>query len=554
MRSLSHAKQRARALSALIGAGSEGLFEGIKDYLFKEHRIRVRAVEAHEINDNEAELSVFERELCYVKRLNADPVQRLLVVAHELGHLDLHKRLTDQLSGTTQLLPSIYLGRGAPALARYNSRAREEIEADAFAKEFVCSSGEIFEQWLRDQSATSKSLAAERGLPEDFVRVQLVEGLSDMALEHSPEVKDEPRRALLPDETQVAAATHVGTPALVNAGPGTGKTSTLVMRIEYLRREKGAQPRQMLVLTFSNEAADKLRERVAEKFDAETASEMEITTFHSFGYSFLLTHGHRIGLDPEITVLDEARQEELINGLLGRVDCDAIIDLKQPEETARQALRQICRLKERRVSPDKLEEAIDQWGVEEPEQKPVQERSRALLSIFREYERVKTGLNAVDFADLIVMPLDLLERDKELAASLRNHHKWVMIDEYQDVSRAVAMLLGELCSEDNPPWVVGDLRQAIYLFCGASRQNVSHFPEDFRGAKIFELETNYRSCDEVINVANQLAELMECPGKADDSYSERWRRGTDTKSLEADGGAVVVAQADSDDAEYEGIA
>lgn len=554
MRSLDHAKQRAREIRAQIGTEHGGLFERVKEYLYREYRIRVRAVAAHEINDNEAELSVFEREICYVKSLDADPVGRLLVVAHEMGHLVLHKRLTDQVSGATQLLPSIYLGTGAPALARYNSRAREELEADAFAKEFACPGGEIFERWLRDRSATSKALAAERGLPLDFIRVQLVEGLSERALENSTDVKGEPRRVLVDDETQVKAATHVGSPALVNAGPGTGKTSTLVMRIEHLRREKGARAKNMLVLTFSNEAADELRERLAEKFGVETASEMEITTFHSYGYSFLLKYGQRIGLDEKFTVLDEARQEEIIKGLLGSVDCDAVIDLKQPEVTARQALRQICRLKERGVDPNRLEEAITRWEAEEPDAKTAQARSRALLSVFREYERVKTGLGAVDFADLITMPLGLLERDEELTAGLRDHHKWVMVDEYQDVSRAVAMLLGRLCGKNNPPWVVGDLRQAIYLFCGAAPQNVSNFPDDFRGAKVFELETNYRSCDEVIDVANQLAELMECPGKDDGAYPERWRRGTDTKSRPGPGGAVVVAQADSDDAEYEGIA
>lgn len=555
MKSLDHAKQRARELRAEIGAERGGLFERIKDYLFKNHGIRVRAVAAHEINDNEAELSVLEKELCYDKRLDANPIKRLLAVAHELGHLALHhKRLTDPLPKIDLLLPSIYLGTGAPALARYNRLAREEIEADAFAKEFICSGSEVLGEWLRDISATSRTLAASRELPEDFIRVQLVEGLCESAQASALEEERE-LRLIVDDEMQIKAAKHTGTPALVNAGPGTGKTATLVMRIKFLLREKNVHPKNMLVLTFSNEAADELRERIEDEFDAETAAEMEITTFHSFGYEFLLLHGHLAGINTEkMSVLDEARQEELLTRLLGKVKCDSIIDLKHPEETARYALRQICRLKEQRINPDKLEEAINEWRADAPEQKAAQAKATALLDLFREYEKAKKALEAVDFADLIVMPLELLEGDEELAAKRRERHKWVMVDEYQDVSRAVALLLGKICGEDNPPWVVGDLRQAIYLFCGASRQNVSHFPEDFERAEVFELKTNYRSCDEVISIANQLAELMECPESGDAAYRERWTRGTDTVALEGCENAVRVAQANSDRAEYDGIA
>lgn len=554
MRSLNYARQRARELRAEIGSEREGLFERIKDYLLREHQIRVRAVPADEIDGNEAELSIPERSISYDERLDAHPTKRLLAIAHELGHLALHhNRLTDPLSRIDPLLPALYMGTGAPALARYNRRAREEAQANAFANEFLCPSDEIFKEWLHDATATSRTLAAARDLSEDFIRVQLVGGLYDRAYENTLEVKDETRPVLDDDESQVEAAAHMGTPALVNAGPGTGKTATLVKRLEHLRRVRDARPGQMLVLTFSNEAADELRERIEDEFDAETAEEMEITTFHSFGYSFLLTEGHRIGLSEEITVLDEARQEELLTSLLGRVECDSIIDLKHPEETARQALRQICRLKEQRVGPDRLKEEIEKWRADKPEQIATQVKAQALLDLFVEYEKAKSALSSVDFADLIVMPLELLEQDAELLAGVQEKYKWVMVDEYQDVSRATAMLLGKICGEGNPPWVVGDLRQMIYLFCGASRRNISHFPEEFRRARIFELATNYRSCDEVIDLADQLAELMECPEKKDATYRRRWTRGTETTALESCGQVITVAQADSDKAEYDGI-
>lgn len=559
MRSLKNVKKAARELRSIIVALQSGdLFQGICKYVFEKYKIRVRAVPSYELGDNRAELSVAELTLDYDEALDADPVERLLIVAHELGHLILHKRLTDAVVRVDPLSP--YLNTGAPALARYNRRSREEIEADVFANEFVCPSEDLFSEWENDTSATSESLAGKHSFSEAFIKARLAEGLYEKLLVNvvEPEKKEVQKKD---DPGQVEAATHTGTPALVNAGPGTGKTATLILRMKYLLREQdnkppelNAKPYEMLVLTFSNEAADELRNRIEEEFGAGVAEEMEITTFHGFGHSFLLAH--EMTLDEDYQILDESRQEELILDLLGKVECDSVFDLKRPEETARNCVRQICRLKERRVSPDILQAAIEQWSVDEPAKRLEQTRATEFLNLFRAYEEAKTNLAAVDFADLINLPLDLLEKKPELVEAVRAKYKWVMVDEYQDVSRAVAMLLGKICGSGNPPWVVGDMRQAIYLFCGAARENVSSFPDDFENAKIFELETNYRSCDEVIAVANQLAELMECSEleKATAGFSSRWKRGTETVSLAGGASVISVAQADSDPAEYEGIA
>lgn len=553
MKSLKYVKNKAREIRSLIASESDELFEGIKKYVLdSEHKIRVRAVPAYLIDNNQGELSVDNQTLSYDEKLDANPAERLLIAAHELGHLILHKRLTDKVFRVDPLSP--YLNTGAPALARYNRLSREEIEADAFANEFVCPSGELLAEWEDDTSATSITLAGKYNFPETFVKARLAEGLYEKLLINvvEPEKRENPKTD---DPKQLEAATHIGTPALVNAGPGTGKTATLIMRMKYLLREpQNAKPYEMLVLTFSNEAADELRSRIEEEFGADVAEEMEITTFHGFGHSQLL--GLESPLSEDFQILDESRQEELILDLLGKVECDSIFDLKKPEETARNCVRQICRLKERRINPDILEAEIEKWRNDEPAKSSEQNKATEFLTIFRAYEEAKTNLSAVDFADLINLPLDLLENNPTLVEAVRAKYKWVMVDEYQDVSRAVALLLGNICGVDNPPWVVGDLRQAIYLFCGAARENISSFPEDFEHAEVFELETNYRSCDEVIAVANQLAALMECPEleKATAAFSNRWKRGTETVSLGGENSVIKVAQADSDSAEYEGIA
>jgi len=553
MKPLKHVKNKARELRSLILKDNADLFEGIKNFVFdSEHKIRVQAVPAYRIDNNQGELSIDDQKISYDEELDKSPFERLLVIAHEVGHLVLHKRLTDKVPRVDPLSP--YLNTGAPALARYNRRSREEIEADTFANEFVCPSGELLAEWENDDTSTSVSLAEKYGFTESFVNARLSEGLYEKLLVDVIESeKDESKKK--DDPSQYDAATHTGSPSLVNAGPGTGKTATLIIRMKYLLREPlKAKPYEMLILTFSNEAADELRSRIEEEFGADVAEEMEITTFHGFGHSQL--RSLESPLSEDFQILDESRQEELILELLGRVECDSIFDWKKPEETARDAVRQICRLKERRISADALESEIKKWKTDEPTKTTEQKKAEEFLDLFRAYEKAKTKLAAVDFADLINMPLDLLEEKPELVKALQTNYKWVMVDEYQDVSRAVATLLGKICGNENPPWVVGDMRQAIYLFCGAARENVSSFPDDFENAKIFELETNYRSCDEVITVANQLAAMLECSEleNATAEFTERWKRGTKTVSLPGESPVIKVAKADSDSAEYEGIA
>lgn len=564
MKSLKNVKNKARELRSLILKEKADLFEGVKQFVLNsEHQIRVQAVPAYRIDYNQGELSIDDKKISYDENLDASPFERLLVIAHELGHLALHKRLTDKVPHVDPLSP--YLNTGAPALARYNRLSREEIEADTFANEFVCPSGEILSEWENDDSATSKSLAEKYGFTESFVTARLSEGLYEKLLVDAIEEKksDDKKKD---DPSQYEAATHIETPALVNAGPGTGKTATLIMRMKYLLgkpidgkslpKQMIAKPYEMLILTFSNEAADELRSRIEDEFGPDVAEEMEITTFHGFGHSQLLSWESTLSEDFQI--LDESRQEELILQLLGKVECDSIFDLKKPEETARNAVRQICRLKERRISAEMLEAEIEKWEKADSTKTTEQTKAKDFLTLYRAYEKAKKKLEpeAVDFADLINIPLDLLEEKPELVKALRTKYKWVMVDEYQDVSRAVATLLGNICGDGNPPWVVGDMRQAIYLFCGAARENVSSFPDDFQKAKIFELETNYRSCDEVITVANQLAAMMECPELENTTaeFSERWKRGTQIVSISGESPVLKVAEADSDSAEYEGIA
>jgi len=169
------------------------------------------------------------------------------------------------------------------------------------------------------------------------------------------------------------------------------------------------------------------------------------------------------------------------------------------------------------------------------------------------YEEEKVACQRVDFADLIALPIKILEREKELADRYRKKYKFILVDEYQDVSRSVATLLGHLCGPQNPPWVVGDARQAIYRFLGAAAENVEDFETDFPGGAAFELNVNYRSCSEIVLVANQLASLMERPDEGNVEYEERWFAAS-ANPPSFGRYPVRVSVANSDRAEQEGVA
>ncbi len=175
-----------------------------------------------------------------------------------------------------------------------------------------------------------------------------------------------------------------------------------------------------------------------------------------------------------------------------------------------------------------------------------------MLHVFRAYEAAKTAQQRVDFADLIALPIRILDAHTTLRQAYRDKYRWVLVDEYQDVSRAVASLLRHLCGPENPPWVVGDTRQPIYRFRGAAPENVEQFTQDFPGAEVVQLDTNYRSCAEIIRAANELATLVAAPEQAPNPPITHWKRGAPWTALQQP--AVAVARADSDQAEHTGIA
>ncbi len=405
MTSLTHARQRAQACRQIIGAEPAGMLERVIAYLFDVHGIEVHPVTLAFLDGGRAEVSPAEGCLFYDEALDDDPAQKLVILLHELGHLELHHRLQGDCDTPDPVLGSAYLHDGAAALARYHPRSGEEAEANAFATAFLCPSHEVLAQWLEHPQMDSATLAQRLGVPKAVVHAQLAEGLYRMVVEPEPDAPEAAVNAHVKevpecDMSQIAAATCAGRPVLVNAGPGTGKTTTLVRRITYLINECEAEPEQLLVLTFSNDAADELRQRIAVQLGDAYAARIEVSTFHGFGVKFLHYHGQFLSLGTATSVLDEVGCEELVTQLIGTIACRDIIALHHPEETVKQIVRHIGYLKDRLYTPDDLTQALDAWRVSESDPKPFA-GAMALAAIFQAYESAKQAQQRVDFADLI---------------------------------------------------------------------------------------------------------------------------------------------------------
>jgi superfamily I DNA/RNA helicase len=552
MRSLKRAREQARGCRRKIGGEKEGLLERVINYLEDEHQIELIPANSDFLQNGHALLKPAEGCLYYDRKYDMEQVDKLKVILHELGHLELHGRLKKLCSEPDPVYGSIYAASGAGRLTRYNPRAQEEAEANAFATEFLCPQDEAFLLW---QSAPDSLFIADRfGAPVHTVHAQLAEALFRIAGGAGDAPEKKRFTGFECDDSQIAAATFTGAPALVCAGPGTGKTATLVRRVEYLLDERRAEPESLLVLTFSNEAAQELEERIAGRFGEPIAASVRISTFHGFGVTFLHHHGQLAGIDA--IIMDEAGQGELVDGILGKADCEKLLKLKKPAETAALIVEHINYLKNRLLTPDSLAAALDQWELDEGARD--KQTARQFLRIFRLYEEEKALRQRVDFADLIALPIRILESEKELADRYRKKYRFVLVDEYQDVSRSVATLLRHLCGPQNPPWVVGDARQAIYRFLGASAENVEDFEKDFPGGETFALNVNYRSCSEIVIVASQLASLMEGDGaEYNDRRNDLWTAAPGNPSSfgpSFETPPVRVSVANSDLAEQEGVA
>lgn len=298
------------------------------------------------------------------------------------------------------------------------------------------------------------------------------------------------------NDKQLEAVKHTEGPLLILAGAGSGKTKVLVHRIAYLIEHMGVSPYNIMAITFTNKAAAEMRERV-ERIIPNVGSSIWVMTFHASCVRMLRRFIDRIGYDNNFSIYDTEDQKTLIKRIYKNLNLDPKI-IKE-----KTAIRAISSYKDELTSP---EEALRQTN---------DFYDRQIINIYSEYQKALKQNNALDFDDIIVKCVELLERDEEVREYYQEKFKYIMVDEYQDTNNAQFRLIKLLADKYKNLCVVGDDDQSIYKFRGANIFNILNFENVYKDTKLIKLEQNYRSKANILNVAN--AVIKNNKGRKDKS-------------------------------------
>jgi DNA helicase-2/ATP-dependent DNA helicase PcrA len=323
------------------------------------------------------------------------------------------------------------------------------------------------------------------------------------------------------DEDQQQAVTHEEGPLLVIAGAGSGKTRVLTYRISWLLASGRARSHEVLAVTFTNRAAREMVERVEKLLGGPLAGGF-VGTFHRFCLQLLRNHPREAGLPPRFVIADEDDQRRLIEGVLKERG------ISTAELSPRNARSRISAAKNAFLTPSQLGERHER------------PQARLLSEIYADYESALAAAGAVDFDDLLLGAVRLLENEAAIRRGLADRFRWILVDEFQDTNVPQAQLLDLLGGKRPNLTVVGDEDQSIYRWRGAEIENILRFDHNYPGARIVTLGRNYRSAEPILAAAAGLIEHNS-------------RRRPKRLSSQAGGGPPVTlyqAQDDSDEARF----
>ena len=287
---------------------------------------------------------------------------------------------------------------------------------------------------------------------------------------------------------QHAAVTALPGPALVLAGAGAGKTRTLIYRVAFLL-EQGIPADRILLLTFTNKASREMMRRVADLLGSDLG-QLWGGTFHSIGQRFLRRHAEEAGYRKDFTILDREDSKELLKAVLA----EASIDTKATRFPKPDVLGDIFSMavNTRQSIPETLAQHYDYFSMLAPQ----------LEMLAGRYRDRKRATNVMDFDDLLIGWLKLLQDHPELCEQYQRRFQFILVDEYQDTNKIQAEIIDLLAERHKNVMVVGDDSQSIYSWRGANFQNILQFPQRYPKAQVFKIETNYRSTPQILAVAN----------------------------------------------------
>ena len=291
------------------------------------------------------------------------------------------------------------------------------------------------------------------------------------------------------NESQLQVVTEADGPCLVLAGAGSGKTRTLIYRVAYLL-EKGVRPEEILLVTFTNKAADEMKSRV-EMLLHSKAKGLWCGTFHHIGNRVLRMYANRIGLGQDFGILDDEDSRDLVKACIKSLDIRPA-ELRMPKPAVVQSILSFS-VNSRQKIADVVAKKYPYFS----------QFTRDFEKIKILYDEKKKKTNHMDYDDLLLQWIALLKNSPETRERLTTQFRYCLVDEYQDTNRLQHELIQILSSRHNNVLVVGDDAQSIYSFRGAEIKNILDFPEQHENTKFFKLETNYRSTKAILRLANE---------------------------------------------------
>ena len=287
------------------------------------------------------------------------------------------------------------------------------------------------------------------------------------------------------NDRQKEAVVNTDGPMLILAGAGSGKTKVLTTKVAYLIEEKNIDPNNILAITFTNKAAKEMKERIF-KLEGNSAFYIQISTFHSFGLKILKENCELLGYEKNFTILDSDDSLSIIKKIMKELNIDA-------NKFNPKAIKNvISNNKNEIIDPEKYSLYVNT------------DFDEIALEVYRKYEKSLKINNAVDFDDLLILPLKLFNNNPGVLQKYQEKYKYVFIDEYQDTNEPQYILSKMISAKYKNITVVGDADQAIFTWRGANYKNILNFEKDYKDAKVVLLEENYRSTKTILNAANNV--------------------------------------------------
>ena len=287
------------------------------------------------------------------------------------------------------------------------------------------------------------------------------------------------------NDRQKEAVLYGDGPLLILAGAGSGKTSVLTKRVAYLIKERNVSPKNIVAITFTNKAAKEMKERIIKEVGKE-GYDIQISTFHSFGLRIIKENYEKLGYEKNFTIIDSDDSLTVVKKILKEMGIDSI------RFNPKFIKNQISSCKNEMVTPEKYKNLVND------------ELSDITYKVYKKYQDTLLRNNSLDFDDLLIKPIELFNKYKEVLENYQELFKYVFIDEYQDTNEAQYILSKMISAKYKNICVVGDDAQSIYSWRGANFKNILNFEKDYKNAKVILLEQNYRSTKTILNAANSV--------------------------------------------------